>query len=81
MRAVTRPTITSHPQETAINSTTQTMDTGVLQDNIQLEKLEAAKAAYLWLPFLTFGYLFLPLVNFPYLSLTFLYLLLPLGPN
>ena len=42
-----RPTITSHPQETAINSTTQTMDTGVLQDNNQLEKLEAAKAAYL----------------------------------
>ena len=46
----------------------------------QLEKLEAAKTAYLrfplvtfpylWLPFLTFGYLSLLLVNFPYRSLT-----------
>ena len=45
----------------------------------QLEKLEAAKGAYLWLPSLTFGYLTfpyptfgyltLPLVNLPYLSL------------
>ena len=32
----------------------------------QLEKLEAAKAAYLWLPFLTFPCL--PLVTFGYLS-------------
>ena len=36
----------------------------------QLEKLEAAKAAYLWLPFLTFPCL--PLVTFGYLSLPFL---------
>ena len=32
-----------------------------LQDNFlgdnQLEKLEAARSAYLWLPFATFGYL------------------------
>ena len=42
--------------------------------NNQLEKLECAKAAYLWLPFspFTFGHLWLSLVTFPtfpYLSL------------
>ena len=63
----------------------------------QLEKLEAAKPAYLWIPLDTFGYLcslsfpYLSVLflTFPYLwlsfltfgSLTFLYLLLPLGPN
>ena len=44
----------------------------------QLEKLEAARSAYLclplfifgylWLPLVTFGYLWLPLVTFGYLS-------------
>ena len=50
----------------------------------QLEKLEAAKAVYLCLPFLlpllTFAYLSLPFLPFPYLSfpfLTFPYLSLP----
>ena len=43
----------------------------------QLQKLECAKAAYLWLPFLSFGYLSfpslsLPFLTFPYLSLSFL---------
>ena len=38
----------------------------------QLEKLEAAKAAYLWLPLVTFPYLTLPFLTFPYLSLPFL---------
>ena len=38
----------------------------------QLEKLEAARSAYLWLPFLTFPYLSLPILPFPYLSLPFL---------
>ena len=36
----------------------------------QLEKLEASKAAYLWLPLVIFPYLLLPL-TFPYLSLPF----------
>ena len=35
----------------------------------QLVKLEAAKAAYLWLPLDTFGYLWIPLVTFGYLWL------------
>ena len=46
----------------------------------QLEKLEAAKAAYLWLPSDTFGYLSLPFLTCPYLSLPVLtcpYLSLP----
>ena len=46
----------------------------------KLEKLEAAKVAYLLLPFVTFCYLLLPFVTFPYLSLPFLtfpYLSLP----
>ena len=34
----------------------------------KLEKLEAAKVAYLWLPFVTFCYLSLPFLTFPYLS-------------
>ena len=51
----------------------------ILFDN-QLEKLEAARSAYLFLPFLTFPYLSLPFLTFPYLSLpffTFPYLSLP----
>ena len=32
----------------------------------QLEKLEAARSAYLWLPLFIFGYLWLPLVTFGY---------------
>ena len=49
--------------------------------NNQLEKLEAAKAAYLWFPLVTFSYpwllvtlcnLMLPLVTFPYLTLPYL---------
>ena len=35
----------------------------------QLEKLEAARSAYLCLPFLTYPYLSLPFLTFPYLSL------------
>ena len=35
--------------------------------NNQLEKLEAARSAYLWLP-LVFGYLWLPFLIFGYLS-------------
>ena len=35
----------------------------------QLEKLEAARSAYLCLPFLTFPYLSLPFLTFPYLPL------------
>ena len=35
----------------------------------QLEKLEAAKTAYLWLPFLTFSYLSLPILTVPYCAL------------
>ena len=34
----------------------------------QLEKLEAARSAYLWLPLFIFGYLWLPLVTFPGLT-------------
>ena len=39
----------------------------------QLDKLEAAKAAYLWLPLIAFGYLTisdfsLPFIFFPFLS-------------
>ena len=34
----------------------------------QLEKLEAVRSAYLWLPFVTFGYLWLHLVTFPGLT-------------
>ena len=41
----------------------------------QLEKLEAARSAYLWLPLVTFGYLWLTLVTFGYLWLPFLALL------
>ena len=40
----------------------------------QLEKLEAAKGAYLWLPlvtFKTFGLVTLPIPTFPYFSLAF----------
>ena len=40
--------------------------------NSQLEELECAKAAYLWLLLVTFSYLSLPLLTFPYLSLPFL---------
>ena len=46
----------------------------------QLEKLEAAKSAYLWLLLIIFGYLSSPFVTFHYLSLpfpTFPYLSLP----
>ena len=39
----------------------------------QLEKLECAKAAYLWFHFLAHGYLSLPFLTFPYLSLPFLH--------
>ena len=40
----------------------------LLTYNKQLEKLEAARSAYLWLPLVTFGYIWLPLVTFGYLS-------------
>ena len=39
--------------------------------NNQLEKLEAARSAYLCLPSLTFPYLSLPFLTFPNLSLPF----------
>ena len=42
----------------------------------QLEKLEAARSAYLELPLVTFGYLWLPLV-----TLDYLWLPLVTGPN
>ena len=46
----------------------------------QLEELEAARTAYLWLPILTSGYLSLPLVISPYLPLPPLSLLFPTFP-
>ena len=35
----------------------------------QLEKLEVARSAYLWLPLVTFDYLRLPLLWLPFLAL------------
>ena len=36
---------------------------------MESSKEKGAKAAYLWLPLITFDYIWIPLVNFGYLSL------------